>query len=195
MMKIGLTGSIAVGKSFVLNIFKTRFKIPVFSSDACVKQIYAENSELKKFIKDEILERDAEFTNEDIADVVFKESDKLRKLEKFIHPLVKMRRDKFINQERKNESKFVVIEVPLLFEKKLENEFDGVILVDTTDEIQEKRVMLRKKMDKEKYLNIKSNQMPSSEKIRKSDYIINNHDEATTIESVKYIIDELNKKI
>ena len=50
MIKIGLTGSIAVGKSFVLDIFKIKYNIPVFSSDECVRKIYAENIELKIFV-------------------------------------------------------------------------------------------------------------------------------------------------
>ena len=63
MIKIGLTGSIAVGKSFVLDIFKIKYNIPVFSSDECVRKIYAENIELKKFIKEKILECDRKFTS------------------------------------------------------------------------------------------------------------------------------------
>ena len=53
MIKIGLTGSIAVGKSYVLSIFKTEYNIPVFSSDECVKVIYRNNADLNNFIKNE----------------------------------------------------------------------------------------------------------------------------------------------
>ena len=69
---------------------------------------------------------------------MFKDSIKLEKLENYIHPLVKIERDNFINQELNKKSKFVVIEVPLLFEKNLEHEFDKIILVDVTEDIQEK---------------------------------------------------------
>ena len=55
MIKIGLTGSIAVGKSFVLSIFRTEYNIPVFSSDECVKGIYRHNVDLNSFIKDAIM--------------------------------------------------------------------------------------------------------------------------------------------
>ena len=70
-------------------------------------------------------------------------------MENYIHPLVKIERDNFINQELSKKSKFVVIEVPLLFEKNLEHEFDKIILVDVTENIQEKRALLRKNMSKE----------------------------------------------
>ena len=83
--------------------------------------------------------------------------------------------------------------MPLLFEKNLENEFDKVILVDVIDEIQEKRALLRKNMNKEKYLSIKANQMPNNHKIKKSDFIIKNYDEASTRANINEIIKELNR--
>ena len=193
MIKIGLTGSIAVGKSFVLSIFKTEYNIPVFSSDECVKEIYRHNVDLNNFIKDEILVSGNEFSKEDIADIVFKDSIKLEKLENYIHPLVKIERDNFINQELDKKSKFVVIEVPLLFEKNLEHEFDKIILVDVSEDIQEKRALSRKNMNKEKYLSIIANQIPNNEKIQRSDFIINNLDEATTRNNIDKIVNTLNR--
>ena len=195
MIKIGLTGSIAVGKSFVLDIFKIKYNIPVFSSDECVRKIYAENIGLKKFIKENILECDREFTSEDIASIVFKDSAKLQILENFIHPLVKMEREEFINQEFDNQSQLVVIEVPLLFEKNLEYEFDSIILVDVGEDIQEERALLRKNMTREKYLSIKAKQIPNNEKIERCDFVINNHNEEATINNIGNIINELKRQV
>ncbi len=194
MIKIGLTGSIAVGKSYVLGIFKTEYNIPVFSSDECVKEIYRNNADLNNFIKNEILGSNIEFSNEDIANIVFADRTKLEKLENYIHPLVKIERDNFIKQERNKKSKFVVIEVPLLFEKNLDLEFDKVILIHVSEDIQEKRALSRKNMNKEKYLAIKANQIPDNEKIKRSDFIIHNHNEARTRDSVDKIVRELNKQ-
>ena len=194
MIKIGLTGSIAVGKSYVLSIFKTEYNIPVFSSDECVKEIYRNNADLNNFIKNEILGSNIEFSNEDIANIVFADRTKLQKLENYIHPLVKIERDNFIKQERNKKSKFVVIEVPLLFEKNLDLEFDKVILIHVSEDIQEKRALSRKNMNKEKYLAIKANQIPDNEKIKRSDFIIHNHNEARTRDSVDKIVRELNKQ-
>lgn len=194
MIKIGLTGSIAVGKSYVLGIFKTEYNIPVFSSDECVKEIYRNNADLNNFIKNEILGSNIEFSNEDIANIVFADRTRLEKLENYIHPLVKIERDNFIKQERNKKSKFVVTEVPLLFEKNLDLEFDKVILIHVSEDIQEKRALSRKNMNKEKYLAIKANQIPDNEKIKRSDFIIHNHNEARTRDSVDKIVRELNKQ-
>ena len=195
MIKIGLTGSIAVGKSFVLDIFKIKYDIPVFSSDECVRKIYAENIELKNLIKEKILESDRKFTSEDIASIVFKDSAKLQILENFIHPLVKMEREEFVNQEFDKQSRLVVIEVPLLFEKNLEYEFDSIILVDVGEDIQEERALLRKNMTREKYLSIKAKQIPNNEKIERCDFVINNHDEKATINNIGNIINELKRQV
>ena len=88
----------------------------------------------------------------------------------------------------------MVIEVPLLFEKNLDLEFDKVILIHVSEHIQEKRALSRKNMNKEKYLAIKANQIPDNEKIKRSDFIIHNHNEARTRDSVDKIVRELNKQ-
>ncbi|MEC8496870.1 MAG: dephospho-CoA kinase, partial [Pseudomonadota bacterium] len=66
---------------------------------------------------------------------------------------------------------------------------------DVTEDIQEKRALSRKNMSKEKYLAIKANQIPNSEKINRSDFMINNHDEAKTRDNIEKIVKELNKLV
>ena len=183
MIKIGLTGSIASGKSYVLNLFSDLYNIPIFSSDDCVKELYKSNQELKDFVKKQILKKDEEFNKVNISANVFNNSDKLSKLEKFIHPLVKLSRDNFIEQEKRNNSRMVIVEVPLLFEKKLEDEFDFVILVKTSKKLQEKRVLQRPNMTQELFSKIKKKQLSDKQKEAKSDFIIENlnHDDTVNI--------------
>ena len=107
MIKVGLTGSIAVGKSFVLSIFKTEYNIPVFSSDECVRGIYRHNVDLNNFIKEEILVSDNEFSNEDIANIVFKDSIKLEQLQNNKKEQEKFAREKFL-MKKKNEDVFII---------------------------------------------------------------------------------------
>ncbi|MEL0232445.1 MAG: dephospho-CoA kinase, partial [Hyphomicrobiales bacterium] len=71
MIKVGLTGSIASGKSYVLNLFSDLYNIPTFSSDDCVKELYKSNEELKDFVKKQILKKDEEFNKVNISDNVF----------------------------------------------------------------------------------------------------------------------------
>jgi dephospho-CoA kinase len=188
MIKVGLTGSIASGKSYVLNLFSDLYNIPIFSSDDCVKELYKSNEELKDFVKKQILKKDEEFNKVNISANVFNNGDKLSKLENFIHPLVKLERDNFIEQEERNNSKMVIVEVPLLFEKKLEDEFDYVILVKTSKELQEKRVLQRPNMTSELFSKIKKKQLSDKQKEAKSHFIIENLNHDDTVNIIKKIM-------
>ena len=188
MIKIGLTGSIASGKSYVLNLFSDLYNVPIFSSDECVKELYKSNDQLKDFIKKHILEKNEVFSKTNISENVFNNEEKLLKLEKFIHPLVKSARDSFIDQEKKNNSKIVIVEVPLLFEKNLENDFDFIILVKTSSDLQEKRVLERPNMTPELFSKIKKKQLPNIRKEERSHFVIDNINREDTIKKIDTIM-------
>ena len=188
MIKIGLTGSIASGKSYVLNLFSDLYNVPIFSSDECVKELYKSNDQLKDFVKKHILEKNEVFNKTNISENVFNNEEKLLKLEKFIHPLVKSARDSFIDQEKKNNSKIVIVEVPLLFEKNLENDFDFIILIKTSSDLQEKRVLERPNMTAELFSKIKKKQLPNIRKEERSHFVIDNINREDTIKKIDTIM-------
>ena len=188
MIKIGLTGSIASGKSYVLNLFSDLYNVPIFSSDECVKELYKSNDQLKDFVKKHILEKNEVFNKTNISENVFNNEEKLLKLEKFIHPLVKLARDSFIEREKQNDSKIVIIEVPLLFEKNLENDFDFIILVKTSSDLQEKRVLERPNMTAELFSKIKKKQLPNIRKEERSHFVIDNINREDTIKKIDTIM-------
>lgn len=194
MIKIGLTGSIASGKSYVLNLFSDLYNIPIFSSDECVKELYKSNDQLKDFVKKHILEKDEELNKTNISENVFNNKEKLLKLEKFIHPLVKLARDRFIEQEKENNSKIVIVEVPLLFEKNLENDFDFIILVKTSSDLQEKRVFERPNMTAELFSKIKKKQLPNKQKEERSHFVIDNINRDDTIKTIATIMKNIKMK-
>ena len=194
MIKIGLTGSIASGKSYVLNLFSDLYNIPIFSSDECVKELYKSNDQLKDFVKKHILEKDEELNKTNISEKVFNNKEKLLKLEKFIHPLVKLARDRFIEQEKENNSTIVIVEVPLLFEKNLENDFDFIILVKTSSDLQEKRVLERPNMTAELFSKIKKKQLPNKQKEERSHFVIDNINRDDTIKTIDRIMKNIKMK-
>ena len=194
MIKIGLTGSIASGKSYVLNLFSDLYNIPIFSSDECVKELYKSNDQLKDFVKKHILGKDEELNKTNISENVFNNKEKLLKLEKFIHPLVKLARDRFIEQEKENNSKTVIVEVPLLFEKNLENDFDFIILVKTSSDLQEKRVLERPNMTAELFSKIKKKQLPNKQKEERSHFVIDNINRDDTIKTIDTIMKNIKMK-
>ena len=177
MKKIAITGKIGTGKSVLLNQFKF-LGYKTYSSDQMVKDLYAKDkhiiNEIKKLNPSLILNKKIRF--DELSNKAFKEPDLLLKLEKIIHPRLHHIRSRIIktNQINRNTNRnIIVFEVPLLFEKKLQNNFDLVILLKCQKYLQIKRVLKRENMNKEKFENINKKFIPERKKIILSDYVIN----------------------
>lgn len=195
MIKIGLTGSIATGKSTVLSIFNNNFGLPIFSSDECVRKLYKSEEGLNKFIKKNILHSEQDsFSNKDIANIIFNNDEKRVALEEFIHPLVKIEREKYIETHKQKNTKYIVLEIPLLFEKDIVNELDVSVLVRTSLDLQRDRALKRPGMTKKLFENILSKQMREDIKVKKADYIIDNYDYEKTVYQVDDILKQIHKK-
>ncbi len=177
MKKIAITGKIGTGKSVLLNQFKF-LGYKTYSSDQMVKDLYAKDkhiiNEIKKINPSLILNKKIRF--DELSNKAFKEPSLLLKLEKIIHPRLHHIRSRIIktNQINRNTNRnIIVFEVPLLFEKKLQNNFDLVILLKCQKYLQIKRVLKRENMNREKFENINKKFIPERKKITLSDYVIN----------------------
>ena len=100
----------------------------------------------------------------------------------------------FIEQEKENNSKIVIVEVPLLFEKNLENDFDFIILVKTSSDLQEKRVLERPNMTAELFSKIKKKQLPNKQKEERSHFVIDNINRDDTIKAIDTIMKNIKMK-
>ena len=177
MKKIAITGKIGTGKSVLLNQFKF-LGYKTYSSDQMVKDLYAKDkliiNEIKKLNSNLILNKKIRF--DELSNKAFKEPSFLLKLEKIIHPRLHHIRSRIIktNQINRNMNRnIIVFEIPLLFEKKLQNNFDLVILLKCQKYLQIKRVLKRENMNREKFDNINKKFIPERKKIILSDYVIN----------------------
>ena len=190
MILIGLTGTIGSGKTFALNFFKSK-KITVFSADEEVKKILN-----IKIIKDKIYKLFPEvffrkkLNKIFLASVVFSNKKKLEKLEKIIHPIVRKNKKNFLNRNKKK--KIIVMEIPIIFEKKKTQEYDYIILMNVNKKIQRHRVMKRKNVTPQLLKKILSNQI-SDKKKKHADFIINNN--GKKIETKQILKKILNKII
>ena len=171
MILVGLTGTIGSGKTFALSFFKSK-KITVFSADDEVKKILENKIVKKKIYKKfpEVFFKE-KINKKKLALIVFSDKKKLNCLEKIIHPLVKKKKKDFLNKKKKE--KVIVMEIPIIFEKKSKKNYDCIILMDVNKKIQRQRVMKRKNMTPQLLKRILSNQTPDKKK--KADYIINNN--------------------
>jgi dephospho-CoA kinase len=177
LKKIAITGQIGTGKSVLLNQFKF-LGYKTYSSDQMVKELYAKDkhiiNEIKKLNPSLVLNKKIRF--DELSNKAFKEPGFLLKLEKLIHPRLHHIRSRIIktNQINRNINRnIIVFEVPLLFEKRLQNNFDLVILLKCQNYLQIKRVLKRKNMNREKFENINKKFIPERKKIILSDYVIN----------------------
>jgi dephospho-CoA kinase len=168
MTIIGITGSLASGKSTVAKLIAKK-KYPLFSADKIVLDLYNNKKFIKLITKKFKLSNDKKIKNQ-IKLIVKKNKNKLNMLESIIHPLVR----KEINNFLKIKSKILVLEIPLLIEKKLNKLFDKIIFVDAKKKIRLKRY-LNSKNDKQIFKILNKRQLAPVIKKKVCDLIIHNN--------------------
>jgi len=170
MIKIGITGSLASGKSTVAKIISSR-KYPLFDADKVVKKVYQTHVFKKKIFKKFRLKNKKNIKS-NIKKIISNNKKSLKDLEKIIHPLV---RKEIRNFSKKNKrEKFLIFEIPLLIESKLMKSYDKIILVNSRKNLRLKRYL--KRGNNEKIFNIlNKRQLPPAKKIKFCDYVINNN--------------------
>ena len=144
MIVVGLTGGIASGKSTIIKLIRKK-NIPVHDSDLCVKRIYQKPSDsllfflkkigLKRAIKRRKIDR------KKISNIVFKNKTILYKLEQHMHMKIEVSRNRFLKKQRKQRKKMVFLDIPLLFEKKLDYLCDYTFLLFCPIKIRKKRAL------------------------------------------------------
>ena len=161
MKKIAITGNIGSGKTTISNILiKAGYK--VFQCDKEIRNLY-----LVKNLKDEIKNtfenkvknlffKNGQINKVALSDYVFSSSMQLRRLEKIIYHYLEIIKRDFL--EKNNKKKILFFDIPLLFEKKLEDEYDFIIYLFLNKESQKKRVLKRKNMSEDKLKKILKNQ-------------------------------------
>ena len=176
MIIIGITGSIGMGKTTISAMLKF-LNIPIFDSDEEVKMILEENeiviNKIQEIWPDVVsLEMQKKKINKvSLGNKIFKEKKNRKLLEKLIHPIVKEKRIQFVREYHK--SKIIGLDTPLLYETKTDKICSFVFLVNTTKKIQQKRVLKRPKMTKEKFDSINGAQWSYEKKKEMKPFIIN----------------------
>ena len=178
MVIIGLTGSIAMGKSATSKMFKS-FGIPVFNADECVHKLMGKNGKLvsiigHKFKGTLVKNNNIEYINRvKLGSLVFKDRKKRKELESIIHPQVSIERKKWKEQAQRQRSKAICYDIPLLFETKGEKLCNFVVVVSAPYFVQKHRVLNRPNMTEKKFNNILKNQISDKEKRKRADFIVN----------------------
>jgi len=173
MLKVGVTGGIGSGKSYVCEVFKT-LGIPVFNADETARFLM-ENDEalaadIRRLLGNEVY-TNGKLDSKKVSTIVFLDPDKLKKLNALVHPAT----IKYAKRWMDNQSApYVVKEAAIFFETGSNKDMNVMIGVSAPKEIRIQRVMDRSDMTREKVLAIMSQQMNEDEKMSKCDFVIIN---------------------
>jgi len=175
---IGITGGIGSGKTTLSNYLKKTGYL-VHESDNIVSNMYAKPNKpfidfVKKNISQKVVKKN-KINKKLIAKVIFNNKEIKTKLEKFIHKEVQLSRDKFIKKSIKAKKKVVFVDIPLLFEKKLEKHFYLVVCIIASKKNRMRRVLKNKKFTKEILKKVFSTQTTDKERKDRAQIIIYNN--------------------
>tara|TARA_B100000767_G_scaffold256330_1_gene263304 strand:- start:292 stop:858 length:567 start_codon:yes stop_codon:yes gene_type:complete len=176
MIKIGITGSIASGKTTASRFLSSR-RAPLFSADIAVQKLYKKDNFKRVLIKRFNIANKLKLKTL-IRSKILNNKNNIKKLERIIHPLV---RKEMKNFSRKNKSKKMLFyEIPLLIESKLMNYFDIIVFIKAKKEIRLKR--FKSKGGDKKLFNLLNNkQLPDSQKGKLCNHVVVNEKNLTIL--------------
>jgi dephospho-CoA kinase len=171
MIRLGLTGSIGMGKSTTADLFRAA-GVPVHDADATVHALYRGpavapiEAAFPGTTGDGMVDRAA------LATRVLGDDAAVRRLEAIVHPLVRAAETAFLAKARGQGRRLVVLDIPLLFETGGEARVEAIVTVSAPADVQRARVLARPGMSEAKFEQILARQIPDAEKRRRSHFVI-----------------------
>lgn len=195
MWRIGVTGSIATGKSTVLAAFE-KAGVPVFSADAAVAELYRGAAIAPVEALFPGVTRNGAIDKEALAQWLGADPARFKALEAVVHPLVRQAIADFLDKAQRQGQPIAVVEVPLLFESGYDYGFDAVAVTHVDPAIQRERVMARPGMTVEKRDTLLARQMPQAEKMARADYLFDTAQTRDVVDrQVRDLVETLKAKV
>ena len=171
MIRIGIIGDIGSGKSYVAK----QFGFPVFNADIEVKKIYKKNKKCFKKLKKTFPNHIFSFPikKKELSRAVSENKNNVKKINKIIHPEVRLIMKKFIKKYKKK--KAIVLDIPLLLEGKLNKKSDILIFVESKKREVNRRLRKRFNFNENVLRKLKKLQLPLETKKKKSNFILKNN--------------------
>jgi dephospho-CoA kinase len=173
MIVLGLTGSIAMGKSTAATAFR-RLGVPVHDADAAVHRFMEKDgaavAALARIFPDAL--KDAAIDRNVLRERVLEDPAALQKLEAILHPLVRRSERAFLADARRRRTKLVVLDIPLLYETGAERRCDAVAVVSAPRAVQLGRLRKRPGFSPAWLARIEARQVSDAEKRRRADFIV-----------------------
>jgi dephospho-CoA kinase len=191
--KLGLTGSIGMGKSTTARLFKEA-GCAVWDADAAVHRLYdtggAAVRPIENLFPDAI--SDGAVDRAALRTIIAGDPGALKQIEGIVHPLVREDRAQFAAM---SDADILVFDIPLLFETASETEMDAVVCVTVSPEEQEKRVLDRGTMTLDQFRAIRDKQMPNDEKCARSHFVIVTDTLEHAREQVHDVLEQIRKRM
>ena len=190
MKKIGLTGGIGVGKTYVSKIFQ-KMGIPIFNADEQAKKCMVDDANLKAAVQlafGENMYLKGVLQKEELAKIVFNNTEALAKLNALVHPIVKQKFEDWCSLQS---TSMVIKEAAILFESDAHLGLDSVVCVSAPENLRIERVQKRDGSSVEQIQSRMSKQMPQAEKEELADFLIVNDQVQLLLPQVLAIITEM----
>ncbi|MCK0197491.1 dephospho-CoA kinase [Ancylobacter sp. 6x-1] len=171
LFRLGLTGSIGMGKSTTAGLFG-ELGIPVHDADAAVHALYCEEGVAPVEAAFPGVAVDGMIDRSRLGARVLGDEAAMKRLEAIVHPLVRARESRFLDEAADRGAALAVLDIPLLYETGAQDRVDAVAVVSAPSEIQRERVLERPGMTAEKFAAIVLRQIPDAEKRARADFVI-----------------------
>ena len=180
MLRVGLTGSIGVGKSFVASVF-VELGCHVLDADQTAREVVMPGTPglkaLTEAFGEEILSTDGTLDRKRLGALIFADQSQRQRLNHILHPFIIARQDEIMNAwEAEDPDGIGIIDAALMIESGGYKRFDKLIVVHCRPEVQLERLMLRDKLSRDEALQRINSQMPQEEKQKFADYLIDTSD-------------------
>jgi dephospho-CoA kinase len=178
MIRIGLTGNIASGKSEVAKMLADRGATVIDADLLAREAVEPDTQALRDIVKrwgKDILKSDGSLDRAALRRIVFADQFELDALNRIVHPGVTRLRDREIARARERGDPIVICVIPLLFERNIVDEFDAIALVDAPRPLRLERLVATRGMEATDAMNMIASQMPAELKRARADYVIENN--------------------
>jgi dephospho-CoA kinase len=180
MLRVGLTGSIGTGKSFVSSVF-VELGCHVLDADQTAREVVMPGTPglkaLTEAFGEEILSSDGTLNRKQLGAIVFNDEPQRQRLNHILHPFIIARQDEILNAwEAEDPDGIGIVDAALMIESGGYKRFDKLIVVHCRPEVQLERLMLRDNLSRDEALRRINSQMPQEEKQKFADYLIDTSD-------------------
>lgn len=193
MIIFGITGSVATGKSFVADCF-VELGYRVFNADECVHHLLSDQGRASQKVAEHFPDavHSGKIDRKILGEIVFSNTQHMQALEAILHPMVEEDIHAFLTQCKERKQALCVLDIPLLFEKKLDRLCDYIIVTTVCESLQQKRFLSRNGMTQQRLDQVLASQMPDQKKQELADFVIDTEQEKADI---KQHIDDIIERV